>query len=73
MQQMSEFHSTVVEHHDDDIGLLVPESRGFRFYAANDRFSALEGKLFGSALACDKAVRDLARQRRNIHEAYTAH
>ena len=73
MQQMSHFHSTVVEHHDDDIGLLVPEQQGFRFYAANDRFSPLEGKLFGSALACDRAVRELARQWRNSREVLTAH
>jgi len=38
-------------------GLVVRDGRGFRFFAATDAFSSLEGKLFKSPRTAERAAR----------------
>jgi len=37
-------------------GLVVRDGRGFRFFAATDAFNSLEGKLFKSPKAAERAA-----------------
>ena len=38
-------------------GLVVRDGRGFRFFAATDAFNSLEGRLFKSPKAAERAAR----------------
>jgi hypothetical protein len=38
------------------VGLIVRDGRGFRFFAATDAFNSLEGKLFKNPKAAERAV-----------------
>jgi hypothetical protein len=49
------FSHYVIEADEQQAGLVILERGGFRFYAADARFSGLEGRLFGSALEATRA------------------
>lgn len=50
-------HAFVIETDRHTAGLAIVETNGFRFYASNSLFSALEGRRFGSIAAIEQACR----------------
>jgi hypothetical protein len=50
----------IIEVSSNPAGIIVREVRGYRFFAANDRFSRLEGQLFRNAGEAERAARRLA-------------
>ena len=57
------FSHYVIEAGDQQAGLVILERGGFRFYAANSTFAALESRLFRSALDATRAAEVLQRPR----------
>lgn len=57
--------ATIIELGDISAGILVPESRGFRFFAAGSPFHRLEGASFGSIEQAKRAARALLRPGRS--------
>lgn len=54
----------IVEVDEVAAGLAVREPDGFRFYATDRQFSGMEGKLFGSPKAAERAAAQIAGRRR---------
>jgi hypothetical protein len=50
----------IIEVSSKPAGIVVRELRGYRFYAANNRFSRLEGQLFRNAREAERAACRLA-------------
>lgn len=50
-------NAVVVEVAGADVGLALKEPRGFRFVAADRRFSGLDGRRFGSLRGLQRAAR----------------
>lgn len=57
---MSDVQAVYIEAFGEDAGLIVAQRNGFRFYAANARYTALEGRLFKDIAAAERAARELA-------------
>ncbi len=51
--------SYIIEVSSQAAGIVVRDLRGYRFFAANDRFNRLEGQLFRTAREAERAARDL--------------
>ena len=58
---MPEHHSYVIEVGELAAGIVVRDSRRYRFYASDPRFGALEGAAFGGPEAAGAAARSLLR------------
>lgn len=56
---------TVEDIHGETIGIVVRKEsgRGFRFFSATRAFDALDGHVFASAEAAQRAARDIGRSR----------
>jgi hypothetical protein len=50
----------IIEVHSQAAGIVVRNPGGFRFFAANHRFNALEGQLFCNAREAERAAIRLA-------------
>jgi hypothetical protein len=50
----------IIEVHSQAAGIVVRNPGGFRFFAANHRFNALEGQLFRNARQAERAAIRLA-------------
>ena len=59
---MPEHHSYVIEVGELAAGIIVRDSRRYRFYASDPRFGALEGRAFGGPEAAWAAARSLLRR-----------
>jgi hypothetical protein len=46
----------IIEVSSQAAGIVVRETRGFRFFAASHRFNSLEGRLFRSAREAERAA-----------------
>ena len=46
----------IIEVHSKAAGIVVRNPGGFRFFAANHRFNALEGQLFRNAREAERAA-----------------
>jgi len=46
----------IIEVNSQAAGIVVRTARGYRFFAANHRFSALEGRLFRNAREAERAA-----------------
>jgi hypothetical protein len=57
---MSEHTAFIIEAEDFAAGIVVQERGGFRFYAADRRLQPLEGQVFRSTRAAERAVARLA-------------
>jgi hypothetical protein len=51
----------IIEVLSKPAGIVVRDSRGYRFFAASHRFYALEGRLFRNAREAERAATRLAR------------
>jgi hypothetical protein len=51
------FDAYIIEVHSHPAGLVVRERSGFRFYASDPCFSALEHRLFGHPRDAERAAR----------------
>ena len=51
--------AVTVEAFGESAGLLIANSRGYRFYSADQRFASLEGQHFKTVLAAERAARNL--------------
>jgi hypothetical protein len=51
----------VIEVDGEAVGLVLKEREGFRFVAANRDHTALDGRLFPTAFAAERAAIDLRR------------
>jgi hypothetical protein len=49
----------IIEVSSQAAGIVVRDRGGFRFFAATDRFNALEGQVFRSAREAERAARRL--------------
>ena len=49
----------IIEVLSKPAGIVVRDSRGYRFFAASHRFYALEGRLFRNAREAERAARRL--------------
>jgi len=58
---MSHVQAVYIEAFGEDAGLIVAQRNGFRFYAANPHYIALEGQVFKDVAAAERAARELAR------------
>ena len=64
------FSHYVIEAGDAQAGLVILERGGFRFYAANPAFAAIEGNIYRSAVEATRAAERLVgRQKRRTIEA----
>jgi hypothetical protein len=52
----------IIEVSSEAAGIVVRDRAGFRFFAASDRFNALEGRLFKTARDAERAARQYLRQ-----------
>jgi hypothetical protein len=55
-----------IDGYDDEVAGIVVRyqgERGFRFHAANKAYDALDGHVFGTPAAAERAARDLGRAR----------
>ena len=50
----------IIEVSSQTAGIVVRGPGGYRFFAASDRFSRLEGQLFRNAREAERAARRLA-------------
>lgn len=50
----------IIEVHSQAAGIVVRNPGGYRFFAANHRFNALEGQLFRNAREAERAAIRLA-------------
>jgi hypothetical protein len=53
-------NSYIIEVGSQAAGIVVRDSRGYRFFAANRRFNSLEGRLFRTVREAERAARLLA-------------
>jgi hypothetical protein len=53
----------VIEIDDEAAGLLVREGRSYAFHAVGRRYASLEGAIFATPHAAERAARDLSRPR----------
>jgi hypothetical protein len=49
----------IIEVKSEAAGIVVRDKAGFRFFAANERFRQLEGKLFRSAREAERMAKQL--------------
>jgi hypothetical protein len=65
METMSEGY-TIEGLGDEAAGIVVREDgeRGFRFHSASQAYHTLDGHVFATPAAAQKAARDVARERR---------
>lgn len=49
----------IIEVSSEAAGIVVRGKGGFRFFAANQRFNPLEGRLFRSAREAERAAKQL--------------
>jgi len=54
----------VIEVQDQAAGIVARERIGFRFYAAQPAFNALEGRIFDNPRKAEQAAQQIMRQRR---------
>ncbi len=47
----------IIEVGSQPAGIIVRDSKGYRFFAATHRFNALEGRLFRNAREAERAAR----------------
>jgi hypothetical protein len=59
----------VIETAARTAGLAIREGRGFRFYASDHSFQALDNRLFGGIGAIQSAVAAIVRPRRESSDA----
>lgn len=52
-------HAYIIEIANRTAGIVVADGRGFRFFASEAAFDALEGEQFSSARAAERAARAL--------------
>jgi hypothetical protein len=52
--------SYIIEVSSKPAGIVVRDLRGYRFFAANDRFNRLDGHLFRNAREAERAAHRLA-------------
>ncbi|HVJ52063.1 MAG TPA: hypothetical protein VM689_06360 [Aliidongia sp.] len=50
----------VIEAADTSAGIVIRERAGFRFFAASQRFGRLDGQLFKTIGAAERAIGDLS-------------
>lgn len=58
--------SYVIEVGDESAGLVVAERGGYRFFASRDRFARLEGRVFATPQAAERAANDEARRKKAV-------
>jgi hypothetical protein len=56
---MSNDQSFIIEVDDEAAGIIVGDRRGFHFFAAHHRYSALEARVFRSAVEAERAARSI--------------
>jgi len=49
----------VIEVSSETAGIVVRDTRGYAFFAASNRFQALEGQIFRNAREAERAARRL--------------
>jgi len=52
--------SFIIEIHSKAAGIVVRNPDGYRFFAASDRFAAIEGRLFRSVNEAERAALRIA-------------
>jgi hypothetical protein len=50
----------IIEIHSKAAGIVVRNPDGYRFFAASDRFNAMEGQLFRSVNDAERAAQRIA-------------
>ncbi len=56
----------IIELNDMAVGIVIGEATGYRFFASSQAFHPIEGRLFASPRAAEKAARALAGQLRKL-------
>jgi len=49
----------IIEVSSEPAGIVVRDKAGFRFFASDNRFNPLEGRLFRSAREAERVAREL--------------
>jgi hypothetical protein len=62
----------IIEVQSKPAGIVVRDKKGFRFFAANHAFNALEGSYFSSAREAEAAAIRSARERRSHTIAFAS-
>ncbi|MCI0429717.1 MAG: hypothetical protein L0210_04130 [Rhodospirillales bacterium] len=60
---MSKPATFIIESADITAGIVVQERSGFRFYASDQRLLSLDGQVFRSTRAAERAVENFAMRR----------
>lgn len=59
---MRAYNSFAIEVFDEPAGVIVQQSRGYRFFASTQRFHALEGRVFRNARMAEREARRIVEQ-----------
>lgn len=64
---MLDFSAYAIESDGAGAGIVIRQQGGFRFYASDERFTSLDGKMFRSPQEAERAAQRLiARPRRMV-------